>query len=316
MAKKKIPNIVKQVTSKIIPNVDFSTEKIISHSQITIYDKCPYRWKLQYKDKLKPFSDSINTIFGKAIHEVIQKYLDIMYKHSKVSADNLDLHEMYKEIFKEEYKKSYKSNKNSHFSDPDEMMEFSEDAFQILDYFKKNVSKYFGKRGWHFIGYELPINMSPQKSHPGIKYYGFLDLVFYNELSETFKIVDIKTSKNSWGKYQKGDFMKKSQLLLYKKYFSEQYGVPIEQIEVEFMILKRKLWEDLDFHQKRFQIFSPADGKNSINKASKMVDDFIVGNFNQDNTIIEKKYPKKPSESNCRFCPFLNDSKNCDKSIF
>ena len=52
MAKKKIPNIVKQVTSKIIPSVDFSTEKVISHSQITIYDKCPYRWKLQYKDKL------------------------------------------------------------------------------------------------------------------------------------------------------------------------------------------------------------------------------------------------------------------------
>ena len=81
------------------------------------------------------------------------------------------------------------------------------------------------------------------------------------------------------------------------------------------MILKRKLWEDLDFHQKRFQIFSPADGKNSINKASKMVEDFIVSNFNQDNTIIEKKYPKKPSESNCRFCKMFEEG-HCDKKPF
>lgn len=316
MAKKKIPSIVKQVTSKIIPDVDYISQKVISHSQMTIYRQCPYRWKLQYKDKIRPFSDSINTIFGKAIHDVIQKYLDLMYKTSKVKADTLDLEEIFKDKFKEEYKKSYKSNSKSHFSDPAEMREFFEDGMLILEYFKKNVSVYFGKRGWHFIGYELPINVSPSKDNPNVRYNGFLDLVFYCELDGKFKIIDLKTSKSGWGKQTKDDFGKRSQLLLYKKYFSEQYGVPIEDVDIEFMILKRKLWENSDFHQKRIQIFSPPSGKNSISKSSMMVEEFIQDVFENDNKIKEKEYKKKPSESNCFFCPFKYDPKNCDKSIF
>jgi hypothetical protein len=47
---------------------------------MSIFRGCPHRWKLQYKDKIKRFTSSIHTVFGTAIHEVIQHYLDVMYK--------------------------------------------------------------------------------------------------------------------------------------------------------------------------------------------------------------------------------------------
>ena len=50
-----------------------------------------YYFFLQYKDKIKRFSSSIHTVFGTAIHEVIQHYLDVMYETSGAEADRIDL---------------------------------------------------------------------------------------------------------------------------------------------------------------------------------------------------------------------------------
>ena len=70
---------------------------------------------------------------------------------------------------------------------------------------------------------------------------GYLDVVTYHEATETFKIIDIKTSTKGWSDYAKKDEDKQYQLLLYKQFFSEQYGIPLDKIEIEFFILKRKV---------------------------------------------------------------------------
>ncbi len=36
-------------------------------------------WWAVYKDRIKAFTSSIHTVFGTAMHEAIQKYLDVMY---------------------------------------------------------------------------------------------------------------------------------------------------------------------------------------------------------------------------------------------
>lgn len=316
MAKKKLPNIVTRVQTQIVPSLDYSIDKALSHSQLTIYDNCPFRWKLQYKDKLKPFGDSMNTVFGKAIHEVIQKYLEIMYSVSKAKADTIDIEELFRDKFKTEYQASYKKNKNIHFSDPSEMTEYFEDGMEILNYFKKNASTYFSKRGWHFLGYELPINYTPSPKHKTIKYIGYLDLVFYNEFDEHIKIVDIKTSKKGWGKWNKEDKLKTSQLVLYKKFFSEMYEVPVKNIDVEYFIVKRKLYEESDFPQKRIQTFVPASGTTTIKNALTTVTDFINEVYDYSGKVQKEHFSKKPSENNCMFCPFKDSPEVCDKKLF
>ena len=66
----------------------------ISYSQLSMYNECPLRWKLNYVDDLSIRESNIHLIFGTAMHEVLQKYLEVMYHDSAKNADLLDLNEM------------------------------------------------------------------------------------------------------------------------------------------------------------------------------------------------------------------------------
>ena len=79
----------------------------------------------------------------------------------------------------------------------------------------------------------------------------------YNENTKKFIIIDIKTSTRGWNDKAKKDKSKQHQLVLYKKFFAQQYNVPIDDIDIEFFIVKRKLYESQDFVIKRVQQFRP-----------------------------------------------------------
>ena len=62
---------------------------------------------------------------------------------------------------------------------------------------------------------------------------GYLDVVIRDKRNNKITIIDIKTSTMGWNKYQKADKTKTSQLVLYKKYFAEQYGFDVENIDFD-----------------------------------------------------------------------------------
>ena len=74
-----------------------SKSKSVSYSQFNMYRSCPRQWKLTYIDKVAQRLPSIYTVFGTAIHECIQEYLDVMYSSSIKEANKLGLHIMLKE---------------------------------------------------------------------------------------------------------------------------------------------------------------------------------------------------------------------------
>ena len=74
------------------------------------------------------------------------------------------------------------------------MREFFEDGVAILEWFKKKRSRYFSKKGTYLVGCEIPIVIAPNKMLNNVLYMGYLDVVTYHEATETFKIIDIKTS--------------------------------------------------------------------------------------------------------------------------
>ena len=320
---KKIPNIVKRIKSNPPEKVNFAYQKNISYSQMSIYRQCAHRWKLQYKDKIKRFNSSIHTVFGTAIHEVMQHYLDVAFEKSFAAADReINIEDHFQTTFINEYQTQYKKNKNEHFSEATEMREFFEDGVAILNWFKKNRSQYFSKKGWFLVGCEIPIVIAPNRMLNNVLYTGYLDVVMYNENTDTFKIIDIKTSTNGWNKYAKEDKEKQNQLLLYKQFFAEQYGIPIEKIETEFFIVKRKVLDIDDerclspYQAKRVQQYSNfADGKTSLNRARKAISDFISECFNSQGKIKERDYPTSPSKWNCNFCPYKEDKDLCDKGL-
>ena len=318
---KKIPKIVKEIRNNPPTEVNYAYQKNISYSQMSIFRGCPYRWKLQYKDKIRRFTSSIHTVFGTAIHETLQSYLGLMYDVSTVAADGLDMEGTFQSNFINEYQKQYKSNNDSHFSSAEEMREFFEDGMGILNWFKKRKTRYFSKRGWHLIGCEIPIVIAPNKMYNNVLYTGFLDVVMYHEPTNTFKIIDIKTSTRGWGDKDKKNEDKQFQLLLYKQFFAEQYNVPIDNIEIEFFIVKRKVMDVDDEklmspHQAyRVQTFTPPSGKIKISRAKNAINDFINECFNSNGEIKDLEYPKSPSKWTCGFCPYKEDKENCGEGI-
>ena len=303
MSKKKvIPQIVKDVRNKIKRDIDWVNEKSVSYSQFSIYNECPKKWSLQYKEGHKQFTSTIHTVFGTALHEVIQHYLTVMYEKNGAEADRINTSEMFEEKLREEYKKQYITNNKQHFSSPDELREFYDDGIEIIRDFAKNKTKHFSKKGWYLIGVEIPIMLSPHPELQNVVYQGYLDIVMYHEPTNTIKIIDLKTSTRGWNDKQKKDEIKQFQLVFYKKYFSQHFNFPEENIDVEFFIVKRKLFESEDFVIKRIQIFKPAAGKIKIKKATEAMNNFIEETFDQ-NGFKEVEHQPKVND-NCKWCPF------------
>ena len=181
----------------------------------------------------------------------------------------------------------------------------------ILDFVKKRRADYFSKRGYKLIGCEVPIEVMLKKD---IKMVGYLDIVILDEYHNTLKIIDIKTSTMGWNKWMKKDENKTQQLLLYKQFYSKMYNHPIDKIEVEYFIVKRKLWENAMFPQKRVQKFSPASGTVSMNKVAKRLNTFIDLAFDDKGERISENIIATPSKKACRWCEF-NQTEYCNQGV-
>lgn len=276
--------------------------KSISFSQLSVYLNCPYCWYRSYVLKEAPFIPTIHLIFGTAIHEVIQHWLDVLYNKSVKASEELDLNRMLLDKLKELYK-SNKASYGKDFSTPKELQEFYEDGIAILDFIKKHRKVYFDSaRTTWLVGTEIPL-LVPLKD----KFYfkGFIDALFYNEETGKWLIVDFKTSGSGWHS-EKTDKVKTSQLVLYKEFLHRMFNIPLDSINIQYFIVKRKVPEDAEFAimKKRVQVFEPANGKPSLNKAVGFIDLFISDAVAEDGSYVQKEYVKNRTEKSCKWCLF------------
>jgi hypothetical protein len=288
----------------------------ISYSQWSMFEKCPNQWKLSYIDKLAPFTYSIATCFGTAFHETLQEYLTVMYTKSIKQANELDLRDMLLSHMKTEYAKGIAANNGKHFSNPAELAEHLEDGIQIIEWFKKRRSQYFSTKNMELVGIEIELAVPASLVNENVYWYGFIDIVVRDTVLNKIKVIDIKTSRMGWNKWQKADKLKAAQLVAYKKYFSDQFGTPIDNIDIEFFIVKRKLLEESMFPQKRIQILNPASGSVTRKKIQRSIDSFIEHCFTDSG---EKRKDQKylaisgKGAKHCKWCPFKTDYENCPK---
>ena len=284
--------------------------KRISYSQLSMFSECPQRWKLNYVDDLRIYESNIYLVFGTAMHEVIQEYLEIMYYDSVKNADKINLEQRLHDKLIDGFKQA-KEQDGKEPCTLEELREFFQDGVDILDFVKKKRADYFSKRGYKLIGCEVPIEVDLKKN---VKIVGYLDLVILDEYHNTLKIYDIKTSTRGWNKWMKKDENKTQQLLLYKQFYAKQYNHPIDKIEVEYFIVKRKLWENAMFPQKRVQKFAPASGTVSMNKVAKRLDTFLETAFTSAGEYKTDNISPTPSKKACRFCEF-NQTEYCTQGV-
>lgn len=308
---KKLPKEVKLVLEHTPHQIDYRTEKNISASQILMYDECPHKWKLSKIDKLQIYTPSVHTVFGTAMHETIQDWLHIMYNQSAKAANEVDLRESLKLKMREVYEKERKKTKEV-FTTADELNSFFLDGVQILDYLKKKRSQYFSMKNTFLAGIETDI---VQEIRPNVYFKGYIDLVFYNRLAGTYTIIDIKTSTRGWSDYEKKNDAKIAQILLYKEFFAKQFNVDVDQINVEYFILRRKINEDADFVARRVQEWRPASGKVKRGKAVKLLNEFVDNAFKDGDYNLEGDFAPTPSKSACMFCPYKEEKSLCSHAI-
>lgn len=307
---KKLPRHLKLLKEHKETPIDWSKDRIVSYSQYSTWKQCPHKWKLQNVDKLKN-PPSIELSFGKAMHTTIQHYLKIMYDKSAVAADKEDILGIFESNLREEYRKGFEQNNKIHFSTAEEMAEYFEDGRLIIETFIKKRSAYFSSRKTWLIGIEFPLSFVPHEKYPNVKLKGFIDFILYNENTEKFYIYDAKTSRYSWGDDKKKDKTLHAQLIFYKYFLHKQFSIPIENIEVEFFIMKRKIWEESEFPQSRIQQFFPSSGKINTGKAVESLRNFIESCFAPDGSHLNVAHIMTPS-SKCKFCHFFNQPKLCD----
>lgn len=297
---KKIPKAVRQVQESSIKQSPKSN-KHISYSQLSTFANCQKQWYWTYVKKLAPYQPSIHAVFGTAMHETIQSWLDVLYNGKVKTANEMDLDSMLYDNMIKAYKAQRAMSGHENFSTSDEMQLFWLDGKHILNFLKKKRGGYFTTKGVYLAGIETLLY---QQLRPGVMFKGFIDLVFYDERVDRWKIVDIKTSTSGWNKFAKNDDKRKSQILLYKEFFSKQFDIPVEKIDVEYFILKRKVPVEAEFAsmQKRVQEFRPTDGPRKMKQAVNLMENFVHEAVSMDGEYIEKEYPTNPSKSACMFC--------------
>lgn len=297
----------------------------ISFSQLSMYNQCEYKWYLSYAENLRSYKGNINFIFGTAMHEVLQLYLEIMYTHGVKKANLLDLNKILFDKMFNEFKKYYDKDeineKKSKLSEselsnfvepelpcsPEEIIEFYNDGVLILEFFKKHRLDYFTNDTVELVGIEVPLNIEMENN---TEWVSFLDLVTRNKINGKIKIYDFKTSSHGWKDYKKKDDNTISQLILYKHFYSQFHNIDIKDIDVEFLILKRKLYENVDFPQKRIQRFEPTSGSITIKKHKSNLNNFIKTCFTDTGEYNRHRiYHKNPTKL-CEYCEFYK--KHCD----
>jgi hypothetical protein len=309
---KKLP---KQLTifTKYQPTViDYSVEKSISYSQTLMYNTCPHAWALSYVNGLQEYKPSIHTVFGTAFHETLQEWLTVLYQQTIKAANQMDLEALLLEKMQTIYQKE-KDKYGQHFSSAAELAEFHDDGVQILQFIKKKRAAYFSNTATYLVGVEIPLIWSVAKN---VYFKGYIDVVLYNENTDTYTILDIKTSTSGWNQYAKKDDKKLAQLLLYKEFLAKQFGIDVEKVEVQYFIVKRKVPADPEYPAmaRRVQEFTPPSGKIKRGQATTALTKFITDAFNDEGKYIDKEYTKSPSKSNCMFCQY-KDSEHCNATF-
>jgi hypothetical protein len=233
-----------------------------------------------------------------------------MYEKSVKEANSIHLGDYLKQAIFDEYKESLTKNGNVHYSTPQELSEFYLDGEAILNYFQKHRTAYFTTKSHKLLGIEVPL-LIPVINN--VSFNGFIDIVIKDERDNRIKIYDIKTSTTGWNKYQKADPSKTAQLILYKEFYAKQFNVDVESIDVEYIIVRRKINEQAEFVPKRIQTFIPASGRPSRNKIGKLFIDFVQNCFTENGEYkLDSPYPAIVTSA-CNYCPYKGEEVLCPK---
>ena len=213
------------------------------------------------------------------------------------TSENLKVHPRMKELYKEAKKRygdGFEVTK-------EEMAEFTQDGFNIIDEFLKRKSSHFKKKDTELVGIEMNLNYELPKD---MRFVGYMDVVLHDTKTGRMRIVDIKTATMGWNKYQKADKNKTDQLLLYKNFWGAQNEVPLDKIDVEYFIVKRRVPKDAEYAsmQRRVQEFKPNSGPRKTKQVIESMNNFLANVLDDKGKYLDIDHSCKSPLGKCDHC--------------
>jgi len=196
--------------------------KHISFSELKIWNECPYKHKLVYKDKIKEFLGNEYTAFGTAIHYVCE---NIALNKSKNMLDEFNQKFLDELKILTEKKVDLKR---------DLVQDMRSQAENILKYILPELNKTFSNFEVVSVEEELYIPIEDTD----IMFKGFIDLVIKTPDGK-YHVIDWKTCSWGWDSKKKADRITSYQITLYKKFFALKHNLDPKDIETYFALLKR-----------------------------------------------------------------------------
>lgn len=206
----------------------------VSFSEYSTYMSCKHKWYLNYFLRW-PGDVNEELIFGSALHNTIE---EILSKPMMTKLYNGDRSSLVKNLFR-----GFLQDELKRVNDEQFLMKFknqnlgqifmfqAEKLLMEWDFFKR-----FKDYEVADVEFKLDDMLLYSDDEMEITYKGFIDLVLRNKEDGSYLIMDWKTSKVPWdiAKKLKDNKHFFAQLCLYKHFYAEAKGIPIDDISTKF----------------------------------------------------------------------------------
>lgn len=248
----------------------------VSFSAIKDWKFCPYYHKLTRIDKIKGFEGNIYTAFGKAIHDTCEAML-----LSRQLNQNFESEKYFKKALINETRQLKEEVEEK------TLTEFEQQGVSILPDIVPALHEYFGN--FTLVSSEEEIHEKLfYKTDDNYTFKGYVDCFIKTEDGK-YHIIDWKTCSWGWDMKKRTDPMVTYQLTYYKHFLSEKRGIPKEDIETYFALLKRTGKRD------KVEIMRVTSGDKKTNNALKLLEQSVYN-------IDRKNYMK--NRLSCSRCDF------------
>jgi hypothetical protein len=244
----------------------------VSYSEIKLWHECPRKHKLQYIDKIDGFKGNLHTAFGTAIHSVCE--------HGLLD-ENLDRGKH----FLEEFAKEVASLKEKEVEVESKLYEQMMGQYEpIVSSFRDELDNYF--EDCEVVSTEEKL-YEDMEGHD-LKFKGFIDLVVKTRDGK-YHILDWKTTSWGWNSRRKSDKIVNYQLTLYKYFWAQKHGIPLDMVETHFGLLKRTAKKN------NTEIFRVTSGPTKVRNALTFLEKAVIN--------IKRKLAIK-NRLSCKGCAF------------
>lgn len=258
----------------------------ISFSEISDFLECSYRHKLKHIDKLDPFTGSIHTAFGNAIHTALEQYLmtgltPSVEECEKDFKDRLEKFLFTSQSVTAEDAEGFISEIPGILEQAPKFLDETFPGWKLVSAEQFLFEKIIGQENKWFKGFIDAAIKVPKKRKKG--YTGPIE---YNYI-----LLDWKTTNWGWRAEQKRSPIKQMQLILYKKFWCQKTGIDPKSVKTGWVLLKRTPKKD----GSRIELIFVSAGQKALEKVDLQLKTAI-------NQIKSRRVSK--NKRSCMWCSF------------